>query len=80
MPRILLLTSTTSYRARDFLAAAASLEVDVVVGSDHRQVLERYSAGRSLYVNLAKPEQAGRSTPIGVPLYNDNVAVAPSIR
>ena len=59
MPRILLLTASTSYRARDFLTAAASLDVEVIVGSDHRQVLERQSGGRSLYVSFEDP---GRGT------------------
>lgn len=36
---VLLLLATTSYRATDFLDAAARLDIDVTVGSDHRQAL-----------------------------------------
>jgi len=58
VPRVLLLIPSTSYRARDFLAAAAALGVEVVVGSDHRQVLAAFSGGRTLHVDLAHPERA----------------------
>lgn len=39
MTRVLLLLPTATYRARDFLAAARRLGVDVVVGSEEPQVL-----------------------------------------
>lgn len=45
---VLLLMPATSYRARDFLDAARRLGVEVVVGSNHRQVLEAFSGGRTL--------------------------------
>ncbi len=38
-PRILLLLSSSSYRAEDFLSAAERLQVDVTVGSDYRNAL-----------------------------------------
>jgi len=44
---------STSYRARDFLASAAALDVNVVVGSDHRQVLGQFAPQRSLLVDLS---------------------------
>ncbi|MCZ6777510.1 MAG: ATP-grasp domain-containing protein [Acidobacteria bacterium] len=40
MQRVLLLVPTTTYRVGAFLAAARRLGVDVVVGSDQRQVFE----------------------------------------
>ena len=53
MRRVLLLIPSTSYRASDFLAAAARLDVRVVVGSDHTQVLSHFSEEHTLGVNLA---------------------------
>ena len=47
MKRLLLLIPSTSYRVADILAAAHRLEVEVAVGSDRRQVLEKYSEGRT---------------------------------
>jgi biotin carboxylase len=51
--RLLLLVPTTSYRVSDFLAAARRLDVAVAVGSERRQVLERYSDGGTLRLDLA---------------------------
>lgn len=50
--RLLLLVPTTSYRIGDFLAAAERLAVDVAVGSDQRQVLEQYSQGRTVTLDI----------------------------
>ena len=47
MQRVLLLMPATSYRANDFLDAARRLGVEVVVGSNHRHVLEEFSGGRT---------------------------------
>ena len=58
MRRVLLLIPSTSYRATDFLEAAARLDIDVVVGSDHRQVLEGYSKGRTLTVSFNRLEES----------------------
>ena len=55
MRRVLLLIPSHSYRAQDFLAAAAALDLDVVVGSDHLQVLADFSPGRTLHVDLSDP-------------------------
>jgi len=52
VPRILLLLPTGTYRAADFLAAAARLGVDVVVGSEHRQALAGFMGDRAVVVPL----------------------------
>ena len=56
--RLLLLIPTTSYRAADFLEAAARLGVEVTVGSDQTSVLSAFSEGGTLEVDFARPEQA----------------------
>ena len=56
MRRVLLLIPSTSYRARDYLEAARRLDIEIVVGSDHRQALAEFSGGRSLALEF---------TPIG---------------
>ncbi len=53
MERLLLLVPTTSYRVSDFLAAARRLDVEVAVGSERRQVLEKYADGRTVRLDLA---------------------------
>jgi len=55
MTRVLLLVPTRTYRTADFMAAAARLAVDVVVGSERRNALEALSAGRTLRVDLRDP-------------------------
>jgi len=55
--RILLLIPATSYRASDFLNAARRLGVEVVVGSNHQPVLERFSNGRTLRVDFEPTAQ-----------------------
>ena len=57
MQRVLLLVPATSYRASDFLDAAQRLDVEVVVGSNHRQVLEKYSRGRTITLGFEPNEQ-----------------------
>jgi biotin carboxylase len=52
MPRLLLLIPTTTYRADDFLSACQKLGVDLAVGSNRRQVLERYSQERTVTLNF----------------------------
>ena len=44
--RVLLLIPTTSYKARDFLAAAERMQVQVVVGTNRRQALIPVLVGR----------------------------------
>ena len=53
MERLLLLIPTTSYRVADFMAAARRLDVEVVVGSNERPVLEQYAAGRTVTLDFA---------------------------
>jgi biotin carboxylase len=57
MQRLLLLVPTTSYRVSDFLRAARRLDVDVTVGSNRRQVLERYSQGRTVTLDFRNLEK-----------------------
>ncbi len=56
MSRLLLLVPTTSYRTHDFMEAAHRLGVEVVLGSNQRQVLEEVS-GATLTVDLDNPER-----------------------
>jgi len=55
MTRVLLLVPTRTYRTADFMAAAVSLGVDVVVGSERRNALESVSGGRTMRVDLGDP-------------------------
>ena len=52
MARLLLLISTTSYRASDFLSAAHRLAVEVIVGSNRRQALEKFSGGGTVTIDF----------------------------
>ena len=52
---------TATYRARDFLTAAAALDVDVVVASERRQVLGGVMGERALHVNIRNPEAAAQA-------------------
>jgi biotin carboxylase len=58
MGRVLLLLPTATYRAPDFLAAAAQLGVEVVVGSERRQAMAGSMGDRAVVVPLAHPEAA----------------------
>ena len=53
MPRALLLIPSTSYRAQDYLNAARRLGIEIVVGSDHRQALEAFSDGHTLFLEFS---------------------------
>ena len=50
--RALLLVPTTSYRIGDFLLAGERIGVRVAVGSDKRQVLEKFSEGRTVTLDF----------------------------
>jgi len=50
--RVLLLLSRTSYRAEAFVAAARRLDVDVTVGSNHRQALADLTPGGALTLGV----------------------------
>ncbi|MGH2499584.1 MAG: ATP-grasp domain-containing protein, partial [Candidatus Limnocylindria bacterium] len=58
MRRVMLLLPTTTYRTTDFLAAAAALDVEVVVASERPLALAGLMDGRSLRADLARPEAA----------------------
>jgi biotin carboxylase len=55
--RIMLLMPATSYRAADFLAAARRLSADVIVASDHAQVLAAFTSDRCLRVGLTPSDE-----------------------
>jgi biotin carboxylase len=58
MPRVLLLLPTETYRAKDFLAAAERLGVDVVVGCERRQAMADAMGDRAAVVPLANLDEA----------------------
>ena len=58
VPRVLLLLPTETYRAKDFLAAAERLGVDVVVGSERRQAMADAMGDRAVVVPLGKLDAA----------------------
>jgi biotin carboxylase len=49
---------TATYRAPDFLEAAARLGAEVVVGSEHRQAMSDSMGDRSITLTLSRPEMA----------------------
>lgn len=58
MSRVLLILPTGTYRAADFVRAASSLRVEVVVASEHRQAMAATMEGRALVVPLRRPDAA----------------------
>jgi biotin carboxylase len=58
MPRVLLLLPTETYRAKDFLAAAERLGVDVVVGCERRQVMADAMGDGAVVVAMDKVDAA----------------------
>ncbi len=56
--RLLLLLSTTTYKASAFLAAAEQLGVEVVVGTDRRQALAGLNPQGNLTFDFVRPERA----------------------
>lgn len=58
MPRVLFLVPSATYRIADFLAAARSLGVDVVVGGEERHVLGDVMGHTALHVPLDDAEEA----------------------
>ena len=56
MKRVLILIPTASYRAHDFIRAAARLNIEVIIGSDKRQALSKLLPDSSLALNLRKPD------------------------
>jgi biotin carboxylase len=58
VPRLLLLLPSATYRAADFLRAAAALGVEVVVGSEERQAMADSMGDRAAIVPLGDPAGA----------------------
>ena len=58
MPRVLLLLPTETYRAKDFLAAAERLGVDVVVGCERRQAMADAMGDGAVVVPMGKVDAA----------------------
>lgn len=58
MQRVLLLVPSGTYRAADFLDAAAALGAEVVVACDERQTLAPVMGDRALQVDMADAEAA----------------------
>jgi biotin carboxylase len=58
LERALLLLPTATYRTRDFLDAAGSLGVEVVVGSEEPSTLESFQPDRLLTLDFLDPEGA----------------------
>ena len=56
--RVLLLLPTSTYRTRDFLDAAESLGVEVVVGSEETSTLESFQPDRLLTLDFRDPAGA----------------------
>jgi biotin carboxylase len=52
MARVLLLIPSRTYRAHDFMTAASRLDVEVVVGSEHRPALAGLMGGRHLRLDF----------------------------
>ena len=61
MDRLLLLMTTTTYRAGAFLDAARRLNIPVVVGSDCPQVLAAANPGGTLTVNFLESDEGSRT-------------------
>jgi formate-dependent phosphoribosylglycinamide formyltransferase (GAR transformylase) len=61
MHRLLLLMTTTTYRAHAFLEAARGLNVPVVVGSERSQVLAAANPTGHLTLDFQAPDEASRT-------------------
>jgi biotin carboxylase len=59
--RVLLLIPTTTYRTEDFVAAAAKLDVEMVVASERPNVLESALPDNLLTLDFGDPEKAARA-------------------
>ncbi|HEV2014528.1 MAG TPA: ATP-grasp domain-containing protein [Candidatus Dormibacteraeota bacterium] len=60
MARVLLLIPSRTYRTHDFMEAAARLDVEVVVGSEHRPALAGLMEGRQLRLDFHDLEGSTR--------------------
>ena len=61
MLRLLLLIPTTTYRTEDFVAAAAKLDVELVVASERPNVLESALPDNLLTLDFGDPAKAART-------------------
>jgi formate-dependent phosphoribosylglycinamide formyltransferase (GAR transformylase) len=61
MQRLLLLMTTTTYRAQAFLDAARRLDIPVTVGSERSQALAAVNPAGHLILDFAAPEEAIRT-------------------
>ena len=61
MQRLLLLMTTTTYRAQAFLDAAKRLGIPVTVGSERPQVLAAVNPAGHLNLDFSAPEEATRA-------------------
>ncbi|HEX5268109.1 MAG TPA: hypothetical protein VFW24_15190, partial [Acidimicrobiales bacterium] len=61
MPRVVLILPSATYRAEDFLAAAATVGAEVVVASDQRQALGTAMGERALVIDPCDPEGAAEA-------------------
>src|ERR1700716_2597324 len=52
MARVLLLIPSRTYRTHDFMTAASRLDIEVVVGSEHRPALAGLMNGRQLRLDF----------------------------
>jgi biotin carboxylase len=82
MPRVLLLSTTTSYRAGAFLEAARRIGAEAVVGSDRPQVLAALHPAGNLTLDFTDPDRASaeivrfaRRRPLGAVLATDDEGV-----
>lgn len=60
MARILLLMPSSTYRAPDFIEAAHRMQVDVVVGTDRKQILAEGAPGNNLTLDFRSPDETAR--------------------
>lgn len=61
MPRVLLLLATRTYRAEDFLEAAARLGIEVTVGAGGSQAVADMVPDATLELDFSDPERAARA-------------------
>src|ERR671925_1376942 len=61
MQRLLLLMTSTTYRAHAFLEAAKRLDIPVTVGSERSQALAAANPAGHLTLDFAAPEEATRT-------------------
>ncbi|RMF89807.1 MAG: ATP-grasp domain-containing protein [Nitrospinota bacterium] len=60
MSRLLLLMTTTTYKARAFIEAAQRLDLPVTIGSEQPQILAAANPAAHLTLNFLEPEEATR--------------------